>query len=142
MLIFVWYDTRLKMSALVSPPLQAPTVHGCAATERPFISRYLTKISYPDLQHTIFLLTLDDKLHLSPVDKPSPRVLDVGCGTGIWSIEFGRVPTTSLVPGPVAFQTLTCLSADENPDAEVWPEPASILVQQKGILTKRAGYWH
>ena len=50
-----------------------------------------------DLQHTIFLLTFDDSLHCAPLDKQAPRVLDAGCGTGIWSVEF----------------------ADEHPDAHV-----------------------
>lgn len=59
---------------------------------------YLTGNRFLDLQHTMFLLTNDDKLHLAPINKESPRVLDVGCGTGIWSIEFGIVPTIFLLP--------------------------------------------
>ena len=39
---------------------------------------------------------LNGKLFLAPIDKPA-RVLDIGCGTGIWAIEFG----------------------DEQPDAEI-----------------------
>lgn len=50
-----------------------------------------------NLQHAIFLLTFDDRLHCAPLKKRAPRVLDAGCGTGIWSIEF----------------------ADEHPDAHV-----------------------
>lgn len=32
---------------------------------------------------------MDGKLHLAPVEKPN-RVLDIGAGTGIWSVEFGK----------------------------------------------------
>lgn len=48
----------------------------------------------PDLQHHVFLLTLDGKLHKCPAgrDKPVKRVLDAGCGTGIWSIDYGKRP--------------------------------------------------
>ncbi|KAF7555980.1 hypothetical protein G7Z17_g1687 [Cylindrodendrum hubeiense] len=41
-----------------------------------------------DLQHNLLLLTFNGKLHCAPLDKPVHRVLDAGCGTGIWSIEF------------------------------------------------------
>jgi SAM-dependent methyltransferase len=41
-----------------------------------------------DLQHNLLLLTFDGKLHCAPLDKTPQRVLDAGCGTGIWSIEF------------------------------------------------------
>lgn len=48
--------------------------------------------AFPDLQHHLFLLTLEGKLGLSPPneqDSKVKRVLDVGTGTGIWAIEFG-----------------------------------------------------
>jgi len=41
-----------------------------------------------DLIHHIFLLILDGKLYNAPVVDPK-RVLDVGTGTGIWSLDFG-----------------------------------------------------
>ncbi|KAL2075457.1 hypothetical protein VTL71DRAFT_400 [Oculimacula yallundae] len=41
-----------------------------------------------DLQHHIFLLTCDQKLHLCPLPEKVHRVLDVGTGTGIWAIDF------------------------------------------------------
>ncbi|KAK7524835.1 S-adenosyl-L-methionine-dependent methyltransferase [Phyllosticta citriasiana] len=47
-----------------------------------------------DIGHHMMRILLDDRLHLAPF---SQRVLDVGCGTGIWSIDF----------------------ADEHPSAEV-----------------------
>jgi methylase of polypeptide subunit release factors len=34
-------------------------------------------------------LLLDDRLYLAPIDEKACRkVLDVGCGTGIWSLDF------------------------------------------------------
>lgn len=72
------------MSALVNSPSFAPLVTLDSAV-------YLTESYSLDLLHTIWLLSLDDKLHLAPLSKPAPRVLDIGCGTGIWSIEFGSV---------------------------------------------------
>jgi hypothetical protein len=47
-----------------------------------------------DLQHQLFLPTLDGKLNLAPIEKVSGgihTVLDIGTGTGIWAIDF--VPT-------------------------------------------------
>ncbi|KAE9578022.1 hypothetical protein CGMCC3_g5757 [Colletotrichum fructicola] len=46
-----------------------------------------------DLQHNLFLLTLDNKLGLAPPNEPDSsvqRVLDIGTGTGIWAVEFGE----------------------------------------------------
>ena len=44
-----------------------------------------------DLQHNLVMLTQDNQLYVSPAgrDKPLNRVLDAGCGTGIWAIDFG-----------------------------------------------------
>ncbi|RGP78304.1 hypothetical protein FLONG3_3619 [Fusarium longipes] len=45
-----------------------------------------------DLQHNLMLLTLDNKLGLSPPCRSGSkvkRVLDVGTGTGIWATDFG-----------------------------------------------------
>lgn len=44
-----------------------------------------------DLQHNLLVMSFDGKLHCAPLDKSVHRVLDAGCGTGIWSIDFGRV---------------------------------------------------
>ncbi|KAI6765901.1 hypothetical protein HG530_006971 [Fusarium avenaceum] len=41
-----------------------------------------------DLQHHLFLLTFDEKLHASPLPKTLKHAFDAGCGTGIWAIEF------------------------------------------------------
>lgn len=34
----------------------------------------------------MFLLLLDRKLHMAPVENPQ-RILDMGTGTGIWAID-------------------------------------------------------
>lgn len=45
-----------------------------------------------DLEHQLWLLTLDDRLGLAPPCQPNAkvgRVLDVGTGTGIWALNYG-----------------------------------------------------
>ncbi|KAF9874168.1 hypothetical protein CkaCkLH20_08151 [Colletotrichum karsti] len=46
-----------------------------------------------DLQHNLYLLTLDYRLGLAPPNDGNSgvkRVLDVGTGTGLWAIEFAE----------------------------------------------------
>ncbi|KAJ4012296.1 hypothetical protein NW752_007970, partial [Fusarium irregulare] len=51
-----------------------------------------------DLQHHLMLLTFDGKLHAAPLPEKLDRVFDVGCGTGIWSIEFAdEHPETQII---------------------------------------------
>ncbi|KAH8787532.1 S-adenosyl-L-methionine-dependent methyltransferase [Hyaloscypha sp. PMI_1271] len=53
-----------------------------------------------DLQHTLFLLTLNQKLLSCPVDLSRVhRVLDLGTGTGIWALDFGSENPQSEVVG-------------------------------------------
>src|SRR5690242_21794597 len=40
-----------------------------------------------DFAHHMYLLTLDQKLHLAPISNPQ-QILDVGTGTGIWAIDM------------------------------------------------------
>ncbi|ORY02936.1 S-adenosyl-L-methionine-dependent methyltransferase [Clohesyomyces aquaticus] len=39
-----------------------------------------------DIAHHMFTILLDNKLYLAPVENPK-RVLDLGCGTGIWCTD-------------------------------------------------------
>lgn len=53
-----------------------------------------------DLQHTLFLLTLNQKLLSCPIDLSRVhRVLDLGTGTGIWALDFGSENPQSEVVG-------------------------------------------
>ena len=50
-----------------------------------------------DLQHAIMVMMQGNQLYLSPAGKegkPLQRVLDIGTGSGIWAMEFGRSGVT------------------------------------------------
>ncbi|EUC37180.1 hypothetical protein COCCADRAFT_86508 [Bipolaris zeicola 26-R-13] len=40
-----------------------------------------------DIAHHMFLILLGQKLHLAPIKDPK-RILDLGCGTGIWCMDM------------------------------------------------------
>ncbi|KAA6408009.1 MAG: hypothetical protein FRX48_08360 [Lasallia pustulata] len=51
-----------------------------------------------DLQHHLFLLTLDGRLCLAPIGNNLQYVLDVGTGTGIWALDFAdQHPLTKII---------------------------------------------
>jgi methylase of polypeptide subunit release factors len=76
---------------------------------------YQGLLKFLDLQHHLLLILLDNELHLAPIDKNVQNVLDVGTGTGIWAIEFGKSPLDGKHPELTNF----CLSATRYPSASV-----------------------
>jgi SAM-dependent methyltransferase len=46
----------------------------------------------------MYLLTLDQKLHLAPIQNPQ-QILDVGTGTGIWAIDMADQYPSAVVTG-------------------------------------------
>ncbi|RDW62388.1 hypothetical protein BP6252_11821 [Coleophoma cylindrospora] len=52
-----------------------------------------------NLQNHLWGLTLNDRLYISPIDtQKMHRVLDIGCGTGIWTINFAdKYPGTTII---------------------------------------------
>ena len=51
-----------------------------------------------DLQHHLFLLSLDGRLNLAPIVNPQ-LVLDIGTGTGIWAMDFATQHPSAKVIG-------------------------------------------
>lgn len=52
-----------------------------------------------DLHQYVFLLSLNGTLHRAPLPSNLHRVLDMGTGTGIWSIEFADQFLSTIVIG-------------------------------------------
>ncbi|KAH6719682.1 methyltransferas-like protein [Leptodontidium sp. MPI-SDFR-AT-0119] len=51
-----------------------------------------------DISHHKYLLCLDHKLVLAPIDDNIERALDIGTGTGIWAIDFAdEHPNTEVI---------------------------------------------
>ncbi|KAL0944684.1 uncharacterized protein CTRU02_202571 [Colletotrichum truncatum] len=48
------------------------------------------KYAYPNDDHHIWLITLDGELACNPAKHLAKRVLDMGTGTGVWAIDFGK----------------------------------------------------
>ncbi|KAL3425459.1 methyltransferase domain-containing protein [Phlyctema vagabunda] len=51
-----------------------------------------------DLQHQLFLLSMEGQLHLAPIKNGLHNVLDMGTGTGLWAIDFAtEYPSANVI---------------------------------------------
>ncbi|PVH80984.1 S-adenosyl-L-methionine-dependent methyltransferase [Cadophora sp. DSE1049] len=96
-----------------------------------------TDVFHPDLQHHLFLLTLNGELYNAPIkDIPGGlhNVLDIATGTGIWAIEFAHqfpsanVIGTDLSPIQPDFAPPNChFEVDDAEDPWLFPHPFSYI---------------
>ncbi|RSL83727.1 hypothetical protein CEP52_016645 [Fusarium oligoseptatum] len=52
-----------------------------------------------DLMHEVYRIILNNELYEAPIGDNPQRVLDLGCGTGIWAIEFADMHPSADVLG-------------------------------------------
>lgn len=52
-----------------------------------------------DILGHMFSLVLDGKFFLAPIDEHPQRILDLGCGTGLWAIEMGDLYPSAQIIG-------------------------------------------
>jgi SAM-dependent methyltransferase len=57
------------------------------------------EINRLDLQHSIWKMTFDGHLHISPVAEGVLRVLDIGTGHGAWVIDFAKLHPAAEIIG-------------------------------------------
>ncbi|KAL2021876.1 hypothetical protein VTK56DRAFT_6471 [Thermocarpiscus australiensis] len=88
--------TSLRSSIVAYQEENGRTYHAMSAGKY-FLPNDAPEIERLDLQHHILRMTFDDQLCLCPKKGGAKRVLDLGTGSGIWSIDY----------------------ADEHPEAEV-----------------------
>jgi methylase of polypeptide subunit release factors len=44
-----------------------------------------------DIYHKLFSVARREQLHQAPIPQRwAPRILDIGCGTGIWAIDMAE----------------------------------------------------
>jgi ubiquinone/menaquinone biosynthesis C-methylase UbiE len=66
------------------------------------------------MQHQLWIMTLDNHLHLAPVKENPQNVLDIGTGTGIWAIDYGGLSPSALR------DPLTCTSYQISLSTSYW----------------------
>lgn len=59
-----------------------------------------------NLQHHLWTLTLDGRLHLAPIVNPQ-CVLDIGTGTGLWALEYAERNPSATVVGTGTYPSLS-----------------------------------
>lgn len=98
------------MSALTGPILNTVLTRDCEAYFAPNDDRENDRL---DKHHHLATLILRGRLTTAPIGKSLQRILDVGCGTGIWTIDIGRWSLRFKSP------MLTTFPGDEFPAAQV-----------------------
>ena len=64
------------------------------------------------MAHYVFKLLLDNELTVTALSNSDLKILDVGCGTGIWAVDTGD-----------KYQSATIVGVDESPIQPHWVPP-------------------
>ncbi|KAI0095760.1 S-adenosyl-L-methionine-dependent methyltransferase [Nemania sp. FL0031] len=78
----------LSASILEYRTIHGRTYHSLQGTAEHWTPNDDAHLESMDCVHHCLTLLLDNKLYLAPIADGAIRVLDIGCGTGIWSIDF------------------------------------------------------
>ncbi|KAI5467358.1 methyl transferase [Mariannaea sp. PMI_226] len=67
------------------------------------IGKYLVPVDAElnrlDIFHKVFLVARNEKLFEAPITRPTPRIMDLGTGTGIWAVNIGEEVPNAQVMG-------------------------------------------
>ncbi|KAI3326454.1 S-adenosyl-L-methionine-dependent methyltransferase [Xylariaceae sp. AK1471] len=78
----------LSASILEYRTFHGRTYHSLQGTAEHWTPNDDVHLQSMDCVHHCLTLLLDDKLYLAPIAEDAIKVLDIGCGTGIWAIDF------------------------------------------------------
>ncbi|RMJ07835.1 hypothetical protein BHE90_015994 [Fusarium euwallaceae] len=97
-------DNASSTASISSSILEYRTIHGRTFHSEKHNAQYFTPNDEKqneslDIVHHYLTLLLDGKLHLAPLKDNIQKVLDVGCGNGIWAIDFGDAHPNAEVTG-------------------------------------------
>jgi len=88
------------------------------------------EISRLELQHLVWRLCLNGRLHIAPIPDDVHRVIDLGTGTGKWAIEFADLHPSADVTGtdlspiqPISLPPNCQFIVDNVEDEWVYNEP-------------------
>ena len=79
-----------------------------------------------DLQHRIWYAALDDSLYLAPLSKNIKTCLDIGYGTGIWTLAFAKefphaeIVATDLHESKIVPKPSNCVFVVHNAESDGW----------------------
>ncbi|KAI1436394.1 S-adenosyl-L-methionine-dependent methyltransferase [Xylaria sp. CBS 124048] len=102
----------LSASLLEYRTLHGRTYHSLQGSAEHWTPNDNTHLESMDCAHHCLTLLLKGKLYLAPIAEGPIKVLDVGCGTGIWAIDFAD-----------AHPNATVIGTDISPSQPEWVPP-------------------
>ena len=101
----ICYERGLKDNWAILPPSLTSSPLRCKIKDRNTDNILLRGSNdeeaneHLDIGHNLYLLTLNNRLFLAPIDHNPSNILDLGTGTGIWAIDVADLYPSALVIG-------------------------------------------